>query len=107
MEILSFIDENGGKLYAIGPFRDKAHASRASAGLDRISAAPRDLPSGAITGKCWQIFDLLEGQPRRALIAEASRQGINAGTAATQYQKWRKARGIALGIALGIASAAA
>jgi hypothetical protein len=94
MEVLSFIDEKGGKLYAIGPFRDKADASRASAGLDRISAAPRDLPSGAITGRCWQIYDLLQGKPRHELIAEASRQGINAGTAATQYQRWRKARGL-------------
>ncbi len=96
MEILSFIDEHGGKLYAIGPFREKGEASRASAGLDRISAAPRDLPSGAITGKCWAIYDLLRGKARAELIAEAARQGINAGTAATQYQRWRKARGLSL-----------
>jgi hypothetical protein len=39
MEIVSFLDPQGGKLYCIGPFRDRAQASRAAAGLDRISAA--------------------------------------------------------------------
>lgn len=92
MEIVSFVDPQGNKLYCIGPFREKAAASRASAALDRISAAPRDKPSGSITGRCWAIYDLLEGKPRSALLAEAARQGINTGTAATQYQKWRKAR---------------
>lgn len=91
MEIVSFIDEQGTKLYCIGPFRERAHASRAAAGLARISANERDKPRGAITARCWAIFELLRGKPRRELIAEAAKQGINPGTAATQYQKWHKA----------------
>jgi hypothetical protein len=92
MEIVSFIDEHGDKLYCIGPFREKAQASRAAAGLDRISANERPRPQGKITARCWAIFDLLQGKPRHELIAEASKQGINSGTAATQYQKWRKSK---------------
>lgn len=92
MEIVSFIDQDGHKLYCIGPFREKAQASRAAAGLERISAIPRDKPKGAITGRAWAIFDLLAGKPRKDLLEECKRQGIQAGTAATQYQKWRKAR---------------
>lgn len=93
MEVVTFIDPgNGAKLYCIGPFRDKAQASRAAAGLERISAAPDDRPRGAITQRCWAIFELLKA-PRAALIAECARQGINAGTAATQYQRWKKAQG--------------
>jgi hypothetical protein len=92
MEIVSFLDPQGGKLYCIGPFRDRAQASRAAAGLDRISANERDRPHGAITGRCWAIYDLLAGKPRHELIAEAAKQGIKASTAATQYQRWKKAR---------------
>lgn len=92
MEVVSFIDQNGHKLYCIGPFREKAAASRAAAGLERISAYEGDRPHGAITGKAWAIFDLLQGKPRHELIAEAAKQGIKASTAATQYQRWKKAR---------------
>lgn len=91
MEIISFLDAKGHKLYAIGPFSEKAQASRAAAGLERISAIPQKGERGAITKRCWAIFDLLKGKPRLELIAEAKRQGINEGTAATQYQRWRKA----------------
>lgn len=105
MEVVSFLDPHGDKLYCIGPFREKAQASRAAAGLERISANERDKPRGAITNRCWQIFDLLEGKPRAELIAEAARQGINPGTAATQYQRWRKAR--MTGVAPGSASVSA
>lgn len=92
MEVVSFIDPQGQKLYCIGPFRERAQASRAAAGLDRISAYEGDRPHGPITGRCWAIYDLLQGKPRHELIAEAAKQGINAGTAATQYQRWRKSR---------------
>ena len=92
MEVVTFLDPHGDKLYCIGPFRDKAQASRAAAGVERISAAPDNRPKGAITNRCWAIYDLLEGKPRAILIAEAARQGINSGTAATQYQRWKKAR---------------
>jgi hypothetical protein len=91
MEVVTFLDPHGSKLYCIGPFRDKAQASRAAAGVERISASPDDRPRGAITARCWHIYDLLAGKPRAALIAEACRQGINSGTAATQYQRWKKA----------------
>lgn len=96
MEIISFLDAQGHKLYAIGPFSEKAQASRASAGLERISASLRKPERGSITKRCWAIFDLLSGKPRLELIAEAERQGINKGTAATQYQRWRKAHGPSL-----------
>jgi hypothetical protein len=92
MEVVSFIDPQGNKLYCIGPFRERGQASRAAAGLERISAIERDRPQGHITGRCWAIFDLLAGKPRHELIAEAAKQGINAGTAATQYQRWNKSR---------------
>lgn len=91
MEILSFIAADGKKIYAIGPFSEKAQASRAAAALPRICAAPDSRPRGAITRKAWAIFDLLSAKPRSELIAECERQGINKGTASTQYQKWRRA----------------
>jgi hypothetical protein len=92
MEVVSFIDPQGNKLYCIGPFRERSHASRAAAALPRISAQGRERPKGAITARAWAIFDLLgSDQPRAALLQECERQGINKGTAATQYQKWRKA----------------
>lgn len=91
MEVVTFLDPHGEKLYCIGPFRDKAQASRAASGIERITAAPDNRPRGSITHRCWAIYDLLRGKPRAALIAEAARQGINSGTAATQYQRWKKA----------------
>ena len=92
MEIISFIGPNNEKLYCIGPFSEKAQASRAAAGLERIAAHHQQPARGAITRQCWAIFDLLKDQPRSQLIAECARQGINEGTAATQYQRWRKAQ---------------
>ena len=93
MEIVSFIGENGRKLYAIGPFSDKAQASRAAAGIAKISASPRKRPHGPITGRCWDIFDLMGAKlDRSGLIAECERQGINRGTAAAQYGRWKASR---------------
>lgn len=91
MEVISFIDEQGNKLYCIGPFRERAQASRAAAGLPRISAAIREPHAGSITRRCIAIFDLLKGRSRADLIAECERQGIKKGTASTQYQRWKKA----------------
>lgn len=93
MEIISFIDPSSGKpLYCIGPFSDKAAASRASAGLANASAAPRKRPQGPITKRCWDIFDLLGDKlARPALIAECERQGIIKGTAVAQYSRWKAA----------------
>lgn len=59
----------------------------------------------SIVKKVWVICDLLNAQAdkkaarsgtgevgvaRKEILAECERQGINRGTAATQYQKWRK-----------------
>jgi len=96
MEVVAFIAEDGHKLYAIGPFKDKASANaaadRASAGLNASPASMRHRPSGAITGRAWAIFDLLQGKPRGELIAECERQGIKKGTAGAQYSRWARAR---------------
>jgi len=93
MEIISFIDPKSGKhLYCIGPFSDKAAASRASAGLANAAAAPRKRPQGQITKRCWDIFDLLGDKlARGALIAECERQGVIKGTAVAQYSRWKAA----------------
>jgi len=93
MEIISFIDQASGKpLYCIGPFRDKAAASRASAGLGNASAPASKRPKGPITKRCWDIFDLLAAkQDRAGLIAECERQGIIRGTAVAQYSRWKAA----------------
>lgn len=93
MEIVSFIDPaSGSKLYCIGPFSERAQASRAAAGIERASSPASRKPEGSITKRARAIFDLLgAGKSRRELIAECERQGINKGTAATQYQKWKKA----------------
>lgn len=93
MEILSFLDPASGKnIYCIGPFREKADASRASAALAKPQASLRKHPKGPITKRCWDIFDLL-GQKlsRSALIAECERQGIVRGTATAQYSRWKMA----------------
>jgi hypothetical protein len=93
MEILSFLDPSSGKLlYCIGPFSDKAAASRASAGLPNAPASRRKRPQGPITKRCWDIFDLLaDKQDRGGLIAECERQGILRGTAVAQYSRWKNA----------------
>lgn len=90
MEIICFLDSQNQPIYAIGPFREKAQASRAAAGLERISAIEDRKPRGPITRRAWAIFDLLQGQSRQALIAECEKQGIKRGTASTQYQLWKK-----------------
>lgn len=93
MEILSFIDpKSGSKLYCIGPFSEKAAASRASAALAKPQASLRKRPQGPITKRCWDIFDLLGRKlDRSALIAECGRQGIIKGTAVAQYSRWKQA----------------
>lgn len=97
MEILSFLDPSTGKrIYAIGPFREKAHASRASAALANASSPASNRPRGPITSKCWAIFDLLSAQApslsRSQLIDECERQGIKRSTAATQLSLYRRAQ---------------
>lgn len=73
--------------------RGKPASSRASARAARLSANARiERPSGAITGRCWDIYDLMKDKPRHEMIAEAAKQGINAGTAAAQYTRWSAAR---------------
>lgn len=59
-------------------------------------------PTKGVTARVWEIASELEeklsGQPgaalRPAIIAECERQGINAATAATQYSKWKRSRGL-------------
>ena len=96
MEIISFIDQASGRtLYCIGPFSDRAAASRASAGLGNAAAAPLKRPHGPITKRCWDIFDLLGAKlGRAALLAECERQGISKGTAAAQYSRWKAAHAL-------------
>ena len=93
MEIISFIDPISKQaIYCIGPFSDKAAASRASASLPNASSPASKRPQGPITKRCWDIFDLLQGKLDRAgLIAECERQGIIKGTAAAQYSRWMQA----------------
>lgn len=93
MEIISFIDPQSGKtLYCIGPFSEKAAASRASAAIGNQAAQPRKRPQGPITAKCWAIFDMLSPKLGRAeLIKECERQGIAKGTAGAQYSRWSAA----------------
>ena len=93
MEILSFIDPASRKLlYCIGPFSERAAASRASAGIANAPASKRKRPHGPITKRCWDIFDLLASNLDRAgLLAECERQGILKGTASAQYSRWRAA----------------
>lgn len=42
------------------------------------------------TRAAWAIADSMRGQPRRVILAACAQAGIAAGTAATQYQAWRK-----------------
>lgn len=64
----------------------------------RAPAAPGAAPSKGATGKVWTIADRvwaeLGGGPitknmRSAIIAACEAEGINAGTAATQFGKWK------------------
>jgi len=74
--------------------RDKPASSRASAGNAKIASEASKRDSGQITKRCQAIFDLMKGKPRQELLAECVRQGAKLGTAATQYQRWRKAHGL-------------
>ena len=61
-----------------------------------VGTAPS--PKGA-TGKVWEIADSMVKAgngivPRPDIIAACVAAGINAATAATQYSKWKKARGL-------------
>lgn len=63
-----------------------------------IPKAPGVAPSKGSTGKVWEIADLVRAEMgnapiskemRTAIIARCELQGINGGTAATQYGKWK------------------
>lgn len=48
---------------------------------------------GTLTGKVWELADTLTGQlgaraPRKAVIEEGLKQGLNMATITTQYQRW-------------------
>lgn len=49
-------------------------------------------PQGAVA-RCWQMYDALpSGTTRRDAVSRAVDAGIAYNTAATQYQRWSKAR---------------
>lgn len=50
-------------------------------------------PVRGATAKVWEIADGVGKADRNAIIAACVAQGINQATAATQYSKWKKARG--------------
>lgn len=43
--------------------------------------------------RVWAIADSMPGKARKDVIAAAVAEGINVGTAKTQYQHWKKATG--------------
>lgn len=51
-------------------------------------------PVRGATAKVWEIADGVGKADRNAIIAACVAQGVNPSTAATQYSKWKKARGI-------------
>lgn len=53
-----------------------------------------EAPVRGATAKVWEIADGVGKADRNAIIAACVAQGINPSTAATQYSKWKKARGI-------------
>lgn len=61
------------------------------------SSEPRAAPEKGVTAKVWVIADRVfadKGLDRGAIIAACEAEGINASTAATQYSKWKKAKGL-------------
>ena len=52
-----------------------------------------EAPVRGATAKVWGIADEVGKADRNAIIAACVAQGINPSTAATQYSKWKKARG--------------
>lgn len=50
-------------------------------------------PVRGATAKVWEIADGVGKADRNAIIQACVAQGINQSTAATQYSKWKKARG--------------
>jgi hypothetical protein len=67
-----------------------APSSPRSAGA--AGEAPQAPAKGA-TARVWAIGDGIGKADRTAIIAACVAEGINASTAATQYSKWKKARG--------------
>lgn len=50
-------------------------------------------PVRGATAKVWEIADGVGKADRNAILEACVAQGINQSTAATQYSKWKKARG--------------
>lgn len=53
-----------------------------------------EAPVRGATAKVWEIADGAGKADRNAIIEACVAQGINPSTAATQYSKWKKARGL-------------
>lgn len=76
-----------------------SRSSRSSSPSPSISSpGPSSAPTKGVTAKVWEIADSLGHIPgaalRTAIIEKCVAEGINAATAATQYSKWKKARGL-------------
>jgi hypothetical protein len=55
--------------------------------------SPSTAPVKGATAMVWTIADGVGKPDRTAIIAACVASGINAATAATQYSKWKKAKG--------------
>lgn len=76
-----------------------SRSSRASSSSPSISSpGPASAPVKGATAKVWEIADShyqAAGEARRKeIIGACEAAGIHPATAATQYSKWKKARGL-------------
>lgn len=67
--------------------------------------------SGTKTGRIWEISDALSAEKkapieRKFVMEQATKEGINEATAATQYGRWRKFHGLKGQVAAPAAAAA-
>lgn len=88
----------------IQPWKAERDTQPTPSGAPKAPRPPKDpsdsAPSAPVKGataKVWEIADgyVAEKGPinRSEIIARCKQAGINAATAATQYSKWKKARG--------------
>lgn len=80
-----------------GPPLTRSDSARQGAGGGGTPREPGSAPVKGATAKVWEIADAsvatLGKVDRAAIIAGCVGQGINPATAATQYSKWKRARG--------------
>lgn len=68
-------------------------ASEGGQGRPQGEGAPTAPQKGA-TARVWQIADSVGSTDRAKIIAACVEAGINPATAATQYSKWKKTKGL-------------